>query len=111
VVERWVDEELSLGDYVLSSGELATMVMADAIVRLLPGVIKEESYQQDSFYQGRLDHPHYTKPACYRGLEVPEVLLSGHHKRIDAWQAEQSELRTRERRPDLTSPTGGIEEL
>lgn len=103
VVEHWVDEEISLGDYVLSSGELATMVMADAVIRLLPGVIKEESYQQDSFYSGGLDHPHYTKPASYRGLEVPEVLLSGHHKKILAWQGEQRRARTLERRPDLTS--------
>lgn len=101
VVEQWVDEEISLGDYVLSSGELATMVIADAVVRLLPGVIKEESYQQDSFYSGGLDHPHYTKPAEYRGLSVPEVLLSGHHKKIQQWQQEQREQRTRTRRPDL----------
>ncbi len=101
VVAHWVDEEISLGDYVLSSGELATMVMADAIVRLLPGVIKEESYQQDSFFTGGLDHPHYTKPAIYRDLSVPEVLLSGHHQKIQKWQAEQRQQRTRERRPDL----------
>ena len=101
VVEHWVDEEISLGDYVLSSGELATMVIADAIVRLLPGVIKQESYEQDSFYAGSLDHPHYTKPASYRGLDVPEVLLSGHHKRIDDWQQEQRQARTVSRRPDL----------
>ncbi len=104
VVEHWVDEEISLGDYVLSSGELATMVMADAVVRLLPGVIKEESYEQDSFYASGLDHPHYTKPASFRGLDVPEVLLSGHHKKIQAWQAEQRALRTRARRPDLLEP-------
>lgn len=101
VVEHWVDEEVSLGDYVLSSGELATMVITDAIVRLLPGVIKQESYEQDSFYTGTLDHPHYTKPASYRGLEVPEVLLSGHHKRIGDWQSEQRQARTISRRPDL----------
>lgn len=101
VVEHWVDEEVSLGDYVLSSGELATMVIADAVVRLLPGVIKEESYEQDSFYSGGLDHPHYTKPASYRGLEVPEVLLSGHHKKIASWQSEQRVQRTEIRRPDL----------
>jgi tRNA (guanine37-N1)-methyltransferase len=109
VVEHWVDEEVSIGDYVLSSGELATMVVVDAVVRLLPGVIKEESYQQDSFYGGGLDHPHYTKPACYRGLTVPEVLLSGHHQRIQAWRQEQRDLRTRARRPDLASPERGIE--
>lgn len=97
----WVDEELSLGDYVLSSGELATMVMADAIIRLLPGVINPDSYRQDSFFEPQLDHPHYTKPAVFRDLSVPEVLLSGHHARIAAWQAEQRRERTRQRRPDL----------
>lgn len=108
VVEQLVDQEISLGDYVLSSGELAAMVIADAVVRLLPGVIKEESYQQDSFYRGGLDHPHYTKPASYRGLDVPEVLLSGHHQRIQKWQQEQRELRTKSRRPDLACPGEGI---
>lgn len=101
VVEHWVDEEVSLGDYVLSSGELATMVIADAVIRLLPGVIKPESYEQDSFYTGSLDHPHYTKPASYRGKQVPDVLLSGHHKKIAQWQSEQRTRRTADRRPDL----------
>lgn len=101
VVEHTVDEEISLGDYVLSSGELATMVIADAIIRLLPGVIKPESYQQDSFFDGGLDHPHYTKPATYRGLTVPEVLLSGHHQKILQWQQKERTKRTRARRPDL----------
>jgi tRNA (guanine37-N1)-methyltransferase len=108
VVERWVDEELSLGDYVISNGELAAMVIADAVIRLLPGVIREESFQQDSFFAGGLDHPHYTKPASYRGMNVPEVLLSGHHKNILRWQAEQRQLRTRARRPDLAAPERGI---
>lgn len=102
VREALVDEEYSLGDYVLSSGELSSMVMADAIIRLIPGVIKPESYQQDSFYHGGgLDHPHYTKPSLYREMPVPEVLLSGHHKRIEQWRQEQSQQLTRERRPDL----------
>lgn len=109
VVEHWVDEEISLGDYVLSSGELSSMVIADAVIRLLPGVIKEESFQQDSFYHGGLDHPHYTKPASYRNLDVPEVLLSGHHRRITEWQAEQRRLRTQNRRPDLARQERGIE--
>lgn len=103
VREALVDREYSLGDYVLSSGELATMVMADAVIRLLPGVIKPESYQQDSFFRPGLDHPHYTKPASYRGLEVPEILLSGHHKRIDAWREERALEITRRVRPDLIS--------
>ena len=107
VIEHWVDEEISLGDYVLSSGELATMVMADAVIRLLPGVIKQESYEQDSFFSSSLDHPHYTKPALYRGLEVPEVLLSGHHKNILAWQQAQRDQRTEARRPDLLKKSRG----
>jgi tRNA (guanine37-N1)-methyltransferase len=98
-----VDREYSLGDYVLSSGELASMVMVDSIVRLLPGVIKAESYQQDSFFKGGLDHPHYTKPAQFRGLGVPEVLLSGHHKKIDEWRAIKAREITRRVRPDLLS--------
>lgn len=103
VVSTWVDEELSLGDYVLSSGELATMVIADAIIRLLPGVIKPDSYQQDSFYLPGLDHPQYTKPALFRGQEVPSVLLSGNHQLIAAWQKSERDRRTQERRPDLIS--------
>ena len=101
VRERLVDREYSLGDYVLSSGELAAMVMSDAIIRLLPGVIKAESYQQDSFFRGGLDHPHFTKPADFEGMEVPSVLLSGHHKKIEQWREEQALEQTRRVRPDL----------
>ena len=75
--------------------------MADSIIRLLPGVIKPESYQQDSFFSGGLDHPHYTKPADFRDLKVPEVLLSGHHKKIDEWRAKQAQATTSRVRPDL----------
>lgn len=101
VRDQLVDREYSIGDYVLSSGELSTMVIADAVIRLLPGVIKEESYQQDSFFQGILDHPHYTKPADFQGHKVPEVLLSGHHEKIEAWRKERAEEQTRRVRPDL----------
>ena len=101
VRDQLVDREYSLGDYVLSSGELASMVMADSVIRLLPGVIKAESYEQDSFFRGGLDHPHYTKPASYRGLEVPEVLLSGHHKKIDEWRSQRARETTERVRPDL----------
>lgn len=101
VRDNLVDREYSLGDYVLSSGELATMVMCDAIIRLLPGVIKRESYEQDSFFRGGLDHPHYTKPANFRGLEVPPVLLSGHHKNIDQWRTTKAQELTKKVRPDL----------
>lgn len=101
VRDHLVDEEYSLGDYVLSSGELSSMVIADSIIRLIPGVIKAESYEQDSFYNGGLDHPHYTKPSNYKGLEVPPILLSGHHKKIDEWRAERALEKTQQVRPDL----------
>jgi len=101
VVDAKVDMEISIGDFVLTGGELPAMVIADAIARLVPGVIKKESYENDSFFNGLLDHPHYTRPASYEGLEVPQVLLSGHHAKIDEWRLKQSLKRTRERRPDL----------
>jgi len=101
VVAQKVDMEISIGDFVLTGGELPAMVIADAIARLVPGVIKKESYENDSFYNGLLDHPHYTRPASYEGLDVPEVLLSGHHAKIDEWRLKQSLKRTSERRPDL----------
>ncbi|HIB65259.1 MAG TPA: tRNA (guanosine(37)-N1)-methyltransferase TrmD [Phycisphaerales bacterium] len=101
VRDTLVDREYSIGDYVLSSGELSSMVIADAVIRLIPGVIKPESYQQDSFFKKGLDHPHYTKPADFRGLQVPEVLLSGHHKNIEKWREERAMETTRKVRPDL----------
>lgn len=101
VVDEKVDMEISIGDFVLTGGELPAMVIADAIARLVPGVIKKESYENDSFFNGLLDHPHYTRPATYEGLDVPEVLLSGHHAKIDEWRLKQSLKRTLERRPDL----------
>ncbi len=101
VVGAFVDMEISIGDYVLTGGELPAMVIADAVARLIPGVIKKESYEQDSFYNGLLDYPHYTRPASYEGMNVPQVLLSGHHKNIDSWRKKQSLKRTYIRRPDL----------
>ena len=95
------DLEISIGDYVLTGGELASMVLVDSIVRLLPGVITEESHVNDSFNNNLLDYPTYTKPRVYEGMEVPEVLLSGDHKKIEQYRYEQSLKRTRERRPDL----------
>lgn len=95
------DMEISIGDYVLTGGELASMVLVDSIVRLMPGVIEEESHTNDSFNNNLLDYPTYTKPRIYEGLEVPEVLLSGDHKRIEQYRLEESIKRTRERRPDL----------
>ncbi len=97
-----VDEELSIGDYVLSGGELAAMVVIDAVSRQVPGVLgHEDSAQEDSFAGGLLDCPHYTRPEEYRGLRVPEVLLSGNHEEIRRWRLQQALGRTYERRPDL----------
>lgn len=95
-------EELSLGDFVLSGGEAAALAMVDAVVRLLPGSISDhESASTDSHYDGTLSPPSYTRPASFRGMEVPEVLLSGDHRRINEWREEQARRLTRERRPDL----------
>jgi tRNA (guanine37-N1)-methyltransferase len=97
-----VDRELSIGDYVLTSGNLPAMVMIDALVRLLPGVLGcDESSVSESFSDGLLEYPQYTRPAEFRGMKVPEVLLSGNHAKIAEWRRQQAELRTRERRPDL----------
>lgn len=101
-IRTLVTDEVSIGDYVLTGGELASMTMTDAIVRLIPDVLsREESHQEDSFSTGLLEHPHYTRPREYRGMEVPEVLLNGNHKLIEEWRREESMKRTRERRPDL----------
>ena len=102
VIERCVDEEISIGDFVLSGGELPAMVLIDAIVRQLPGVLGDAtSAAEDSFVSGLLDCPHYTRPETYAGQTVPEVLLSGNHERIRRWRLQQSLARTRERRPEL----------
>jgi tRNA (guanine37-N1)-methyltransferase len=102
LVEMEVDEEWSIGDYVLSGGELAAAVVIDAVVRLLPGVLgDEDSANQDSFGEGLLDYPHYTRPETVDGKEVPAVLLSGDHQAIARWRRKQSLGRTRLRRPDL----------
>ena len=101
VVEKKVDLEISVGDFVLTGGELPAMIITDCIARLIPGVIKKESYENDSFFNGLLDYPQYTRPKEYEGLSVPEVLLSGHHKNIETWRLKQSLKRTLLRRPDL----------
>jgi len=102
VREQLADDELSIGDYVLTNGALPVMVIIDAVTRLLPGVLgDEDSAREDSFSQGLLEYPQYTRPAEFRGMKVPEVLLSGNHAEIARWRAEQSRLRTEERRPDL----------
>ncbi len=95
------DLEISIGDYVLTGGELASMVITDSVVRLLPGVIEEGSHINDSFNNNLLDYPTYTKPRVFRGLEVPEVLLSGDHKKIEEYRRQESLKKTSERRPDL----------
>jgi len=95
------DMEISIGDYVLTGGELPSMVITDSVVRLIDGVIDEGSHLNDSFNNDRLDYPTYTKPREYEGMKVPDVLLSGNHKKIDEWRHEESEKRTNERRPDL----------
>ena len=101
VVESRVDLEVSIGDFVLTGGELPAMVMTDCIARLVPGAIKQESYENDSFFNGLLDYPNYTRPEEYEGMKVPEVLLSGHHKNIEIWRKKESLKRTYLRRPDL----------
>ena len=102
VRETLVTDELSIGDYVLTGGELPAMVMIDSIVRLIPGAISDiESAEGDSFHSGVLDHPHYTRPEEFRGMRVPDVLLSGHHAEIEKWRREKSLERTRQRRKDL----------
>ena len=95
------DRQLSIGDYVLSAGETAALVMVDAVTRLLPGVLPEGAAEQDSFSHNLLDWPHYTRPARWRGVGVPEVLLSGDHKKIAAWRQKTAEERTKRLRPDL----------
>jgi tRNA (guanine37-N1)-methyltransferase len=102
VVEHYVDREYSLGDYIISGGELAVAAMVDATVRLLPGVLgNPESPETESFSEPLLEHPHYTRPPDFEGLEVPEVLLSGHHERIRLWRKRESIAKTLKFRPDL----------
>jgi tRNA (guanine37-N1)-methyltransferase len=102
VCETLVDDELSIGDYVLTNGGLPAMVIIDAVTRLLPGALgDDESTHDESFSHGLLEYPHYTRPAEFRGMKVPEILLSGHHAEIEKWRAEQARRRTEQRRPDL----------
>lgn len=102
VVEGLPAEEVSIGDYVLSGGEVPALVLIEAVTRLLPGVIgKEESHERDSFEEGMLDHPHYTRPAVFRDMAVPDVLLSGNHAEIDRWRRDAALEKTRRNRPDL----------
>lgn len=100
-IRHFVDMEVSIGDYVLTGGELGSMVVCDAVIRLLDGAITKESHEDDSFSDGLLEYPQYTRPLDYRGLLVPEVLTSGHHANISRWRLKQSLKRTMEKRPDL----------
>jgi tRNA (guanine37-N1)-methyltransferase len=102
VREALVSDEISIGDYVLSGGELPALVVIEAVARLIPGVLgDEDSARGDSFYEGILDHPHYTRPSVFEGREVPPVLISGHHEQIRRWRRKEALRRTRRRRPDL----------
>ncbi len=96
-----VDREVSIGDYVLTGGELPALVLIDAVARLLPGVIEAESHESDSFAGGLLEHPQYTRPESFRGMDVPPLLLSGHHGEVERWRRRESLRRTLQRRPDL----------
>jgi tRNA (guanine37-N1)-methyltransferase len=101
-VRSMVDDEISIGDYVVSGGELPAMVVIEAVARLIPGVLgNPESLNEESFAAGLLEYPHYTRPEEFRGMRVPEILLSGDHGKIRAWREEQARRRTAERRPDL----------
>lgn len=104
VRQGWIDREISIGDYVLTGGEPAALVVLDATVRLIEGVVgNAESLEDESFSARHLEYPHYTRPREFRGMEVPEILLSGHHARIEEWRRDKALERTRERRPDLLS--------
>ena len=101
VIEKIVDEEISIGDYVLTGGELPAMVLIDSVSRYIDGVLKDDSIKEESFSQGLLEYPQYTRPEIFEGQKVPEVLLSGHHQNIDKWRREQSLKITFSKRPDL----------
>ncbi len=101
IIEKYVDQEVSIGDYVLSGGELPAMVLTDAVTRLQDGVISADSAAEESFSTGLLDHPHYSRPAVFEGMAVPDVLLQGNHKLIEKWRREQALANTKKKRPDL----------
>lgn len=101
VIDLFIDEELSVGDFVLTGGEIPAMAVTDAVCRYVEGVINGDSLQDESFASGMLEYPHYSRPQEYMGLKVPEVLLSGHHEKIRLWREEQSKKITKQKRPDL----------
>jgi tRNA (guanine37-N1)-methyltransferase len=110
VIDSWVTDELSIGDYVLSGGEVAAMVVVEAVTRLLPGVITGESLEEESFSEGLLEYPHYTRPESFRDMKVPEVLMSGHHEKIRKWRLLKSVEKTMKNRPELLDSDGLTEE-
>ena len=108
IVDHLVDEELSIGDFVLAGGEVAALAVVEAVCRLVPGVMgNDESALEESFADGLLEYPHYTRPASFRGWEIPEVLRSGDHARVERWRRAQALARTARRRPDLVAARGG----
>lgn len=107
VIDLYIDEELSIGDFVLTGGEIPAMAVVDAVMRYVDGVINGDSLLQESFADGMLEYPHYTKPREFKGLTVPDVLISGDHGKIDAWRKEQSEKITAKNRPDLLERSKG----
>jgi len=110
-IRHFIDEEISIGDYILSGGEMAALVVIDAVARLIPGVVgRQESVEDESFSHGLLEYPHYTRPEDFRGLLVPNVLLSGNHAEIEKWRRQQSLLRTLQQRPDLLATAEITEE-
>ena len=111
IIDLYVDDEVSIGDYVISSGEIAALVMVDAIYRLLDGVITRESLDEESFTQPLLEYPHYTRPEEFRSLRVPEILLGGHHANIEAWRLRKRVEKTLKNRPDLMTGNDIDEEI
>ena len=101
IIDLYVDDEISIGDYVISSGEISALVIIDSVYRLLDGVINGESLLEESFSDGLLEYPQYTRPAVFRGMEVPEILVSGHHAKIKDWRKEKQLEKTKKNRPDL----------
>ena len=111
-LDTCIDEEISIGDYILTGGELASLVVADSVLRLKPGVLAEQKgYEEESYWDGLLEYPQYTRPEVWEGRAVPQVLLGGDHQKIDAWRGEKSRERTRLRRPELFAGAIGLSGL
>lgn len=106
LIEEFIDEQISIGDFVVTGGELPALILTDSIIRIIPGVLSNsECFEEESYYNGLLEYPQYTKPAIWRNKAVPDILLSGHHQNIKKWRMEQSFLRTKKIRPDLLQNT------